>query len=526
MLSFNRQDGTHGQIDPRIAQLRLQNTQIPIRRLPPELLTSIFLYARYNASDGKRSHLALILSWVSSYWRDVVLSDPAIWTLLDVESEDIVNSFLTRSRDSKLLVDLYRPSPNDFVPIIKELHRLESLVLYCPEVDIDVGQGMHDDSTLRPYWSNPAPYLRKLSLHYFPIPPNPFENLSPALRDVELTWCAFDWSTFPFSNLTSLKIVCPEDQISPFHLLQKIQQMPFLENLELEGALLGIDGPGPARHRLLHLKSLEIRGALPDTLVDFLQRVSVPATAQLSVEPDNSGGLVPEMMAQLRACLDRESRKLCKFRLGAHVTVLSFEVHQVLSTSNEQGALQPLLHGSFGEWEFDDSIAYELFHHYDFSELTELTLHSDHQEINTNIWTTIFTPLLHLTVLDLEGTFAASFIGHFSTSVRLIGDLLPPDMEIEDVARGQLRERMMLPSLERLALRRSGGFVEEFREERTKWPGEFAMFRFALLVRQLVGCNLRELEVVRYSLTTQQVADLKRAVDNLVFEDELSWGWR
>ncbi|TFK65157.1 hypothetical protein BDN72DRAFT_845865 [Pluteus cervinus] len=503
--------------------LQLQNSQLPIYRLPPELLTSIFLYARDLAGYRKRSRSALILSGVSSHWREVALSNPAIWTFLDIAGEDVVDALLTRSRGAKLTIDLWGDSPDDFIPILKELYRLESLTMFCPEIDIDEGDVMPDDTLLRPHWSQPAPYLRKLSINNFPIPPNPFNNASPALRKVELVWCAFDWDAFPFSNLTTLHIVCPDDLISPAHFLQKLQQMPLLEQLELEGVLLGTDGPGTGRLKLPHLSRMDIPLVDAGTLLDFLQRICIPATAHICVRPDDCGDMAPEIITELRACLDGESKKLRKFRLDAYTNALTVDAIPILPTPKDRNGHTPLLHGSFVDWQLDRSVADELFQYYDFSGLTELTLHSDEQELSHDVWTTTFTPLLQLAVLDLEGVFAISFINHFSRSARLISDLLPTDTTIEDAARGELRDKMIFPSLKKLLLNRKSPFGggAEIDIDR-KWPGEFGMFRFVLGMRWLIGCGIQELKVMRFWLSTQEIADLERTVDKLTYEK--TWG--
>ncbi|TFK69594.1 hypothetical protein BDN72DRAFT_840189 [Pluteus cervinus] len=527
MASSHHRCGLRSQIDPRTVQHRFQNSHIPVYRLPTELLTAIFLHARDDAGYHKHSHLVLTLSWVSSHWRDILLSNPALWTFIEVRSEDLLNLFLTRSPNSNLRIDQAADSPNDFVPIMKELFRLECLTLCCPEVDIDeedeLGGSTHDDSLLRPYWSQPAPYLRKLSLTNFPIPPNPFDNISPALRDVELVWCNFDWATFPLSNITTLRVVFPEHDISSSQFLQKLQQMPFLEHLELEGALEGTGWSGPVRHKLSHLKYLDITLDDPNTLMDFLQRISVPAAAYISVGVEESGGMVPELITRLRGCVDGELKALSNFRLDAYANSLSFEVIPVLPASNEQDDHGPFLRGNFSGWEFNHSVVDELFHHYDFSGLTELSLLSDDQEITTDIWTTIFTPLPQLTKLSLEGVFAVSFINHVSTSAQHIS--LPPDsnIEVDDDIKDEVRQGMTFPSLESLGLHRTSSFVEAVGEDETKWPGEFDMFYAALGIRQLVGCGLRNLKVTRYALADLQVESLRFVVDNLVYEDERSW---
>ncbi|KAG8959417.1 hypothetical protein FRC00_001637 [Tulasnella sp. 408] len=62
-------------------QNRLRNAQAPIHRLPPELLAEIMVYTidwMYWGTWQLR-----ILSMVSTYWRDIILSSPRCWSVLD-----------------------------------------------------------------------------------------------------------------------------------------------------------------------------------------------------------------------------------------------------------------------------------------------------------------------------------------------------------------------------------------------------------------------------------------------------------
>ncbi|TFK69604.1 hypothetical protein BDN72DRAFT_840198 [Pluteus cervinus] len=524
---------SRGQIDTKIVQLRHQNYKLPISRLPPELLSSIFLYARDGADDRKQSHAVLVVSWVSLHWREVVLSNPFLWNILDVRGEDLVNIFLTRSRQVKLSVSMWAESPNDLVAIVKELGRLQSLRLMCPEIDEDDDDLiMHDDTLLQPHWSQSAPYLRELSLENFPIPPNPFNNTTPALRHVHLIWCNFDWDSFPFPNLTELQIICPGDIINPAQFVQKLQQMPALERLLLDGVLVGTDGPASVRLNLPHLKYISVGTVDPTTLVDLLQRISLPSTAEIVVQPDNCGDLVNQIITELRACQDGARKQLARFNLQAQDTHFSIETTSVPTPPNEFGTS---IQGSFGQWTFDDSVTDGLLHHYDFSALTSLTLHSDDQPISADIWTTVLSPLPQVEVVDLCGAFATTFINHLVKSAGGVSELFASDSDtkIEDVVSGKLREKMIFPSLKSLGLHRKGFFSPGGLDgpEDTKWPGDFAIFRFVLGMRWLMGCGIRHLTITRFSLTLARIQDLRRTVDQFSYErdwvpqpvNELDW---
>ena len=76
--------------------------------LPPELLTQIFSAAVELDPEGWYGHPPIILSHVSQMWRGLVLSTPYLWSHISLRgfgAPDIINAFLSRSRDVSIEVD-------------------------------------------------------------------------------------------------------------------------------------------------------------------------------------------------------------------------------------------------------------------------------------------------------------------------------------------------------------------------------------------------------------------------------------
>ncbi|TFK69606.1 hypothetical protein BDN72DRAFT_840199 [Pluteus cervinus] len=517
-------------IQPKIRQLRLKNDKLPVYRLPLEILTSIFLLAREDADDHKRSCQVLVMSWVSSHWRHAVLSAPSLWNFIDVESNDLVNLFLTRSRDVKLSVRIRRENTIESDPILKELGRLQTLSLMCPWrelpdfiLEID-GHPLH--------CSQPAPFLEKIYLKRVTIPSNPFHNTTPALRHVRLNMCSFDWDTFPFSNLTQLYIIHPilDHPINPAHLVQKIQQMPLLERLMLRGALFETGGPESARVALPKLDQLRIAEVEATTLIDLLKRLTVPPTTLVSVQLNETHDMLPQIIAALRGAQDGVPKQMDTFRLQFKSdppaqTDDDHRVH-VVGISGPSFKEGTLSRWSFWDWTPNESSIDELLSYYDFSSLRSLTLHSNERRASPDIWSTILNPLPQLEKLDLLGDFSVSFIDYFSKSASRVVDLFDRDTKVEDVANGRPCDGMVLPSLKALYLFNRGdigpsqippeygGFL--------KWPGNFKMFRFVLEMRKLLGHNILSLGIYQFFLPLEQTEDLKRIVGEFQYAYDLA----
>ncbi|KAG8909293.1 hypothetical protein FRC01_007024 [Tulasnella sp. 417] len=78
------------------------NDSLPVHRLPPELLSHIFLLA-ITPRDLERDPSGHALARVCSFWRAVILDTPAFWTTLsNISSPDAVRLKIRRSRSSRL----------------------------------------------------------------------------------------------------------------------------------------------------------------------------------------------------------------------------------------------------------------------------------------------------------------------------------------------------------------------------------------------------------------------------------------
>ncbi|THU83270.1 hypothetical protein K435DRAFT_689825, partial [Dendrothele bispora CBS 962.96] len=82
--------------------VKYRSLLVPIRRLPPEVLSLIFLtycrqypnqislgtFSLFLGTPSNHRSSSILLSWVSIGWRRVALESPRLWSYLDLSIED------------------------------------------------------------------------------------------------------------------------------------------------------------------------------------------------------------------------------------------------------------------------------------------------------------------------------------------------------------------------------------------------------------------------------------------------------
>ncbi|EKM84396.1 hypothetical protein AGABI1DRAFT_124706 [Agaricus bisporus var. burnettii JB137-S8] len=135
----------------------LNNVQSAVSALPPEILCHVFYFARPSHSDTfyapERIRLFCNLQLVSKHWRQILLSNPVIWTEIDLciapvnprRNARSLLAFITHSRQLPLSVDITYISSNGFDDgtlihpsvdplLLRTLGRVSRLRLYNPPV--------------------------------------------------------------------------------------------------------------------------------------------------------------------------------------------------------------------------------------------------------------------------------------------------------------------------------------------------------------------------------------------------------
>jgi F-box-like len=179
----------------------------PIRRLPPEVLSEIFLHYNdeNNISDLRLNMAPLLLGGVCSRWRTVALSTPRLWTSFSLTIRPkylksnvmLAETWLARAGTCPLTIRL--PSHGSFKNSMKPLMKV--FLLHCEQwYDIDLSVPLPVLCSLAPA-KNRLPSLQRLHLHSESEKILDIFEFAPRLR----------WLCLPFLNPSMVKI--PWNQI-------------------------------------------------------------------------------------------------------------------------------------------------------------------------------------------------------------------------------------------------------------------------------------------------------------------------
>ncbi|KAF8801347.1 hypothetical protein BYT27DRAFT_7198423 [Phlegmacium glaucopus] len=298
-----------------------------IASLPPELLAVIFEMALSKRRVQYKLPSEVILSHVSSLWRAIAVTTPALWTRINIYSilSDCAAKYLQRSGSQMLLdirVDIYNADKRIRIrsgskrnaliqsivkTIFPHIHRARSLfILSCFELTA---------LTLLSHLSNSvAPHLQRLRMnigHPATIGPRTagFKAFSAGLP--QLTFLETDLpDCIPLSlqNLTTLHLHTLTDTMNLSYqtFVAIITAPPSLHDLSIRGSLdvshwpLHVNGPGFSMNNLKALR-------LPDAslfCVNILLAVSAPNLESLWLGSsfDNYGHLfnAPQMSGHVK----------------------------------------------------------------------------------------------------------------------------------------------------------------------------------------------------------------------------------
>ncbi|KAK7443208.1 hypothetical protein VKT23_015805 [Stygiomarasmius scandens] len=299
----------------------LQNLLSPIRRLPPEILSEIFLQYVNGRKEGpcfrcwskdkkKNDHFyydilpILLLAQICSYWRQTIFAMPSLWCLIQLNIRrrrpriQLLNEWLGHS--VSLPLDIKVVVETSSAPYRDVEFLLNSLIRVCSrwrtlELDMSFDPGMKN--LLR---KNPLtlPLLEKLSLSTsiifnhdrllaFANAPQlasfSFSAIAPPFRDVKFLDMAF-----PSSQITELKLSNVSNSDAS-HLYSLVRNCTLLRSLDIRlfdiqensvSSYIQNHGVIHLTHlRVLHVKFRGLRGS-PEILDAF----RLPALKELVLE--------------------------------------------------------------------------------------------------------------------------------------------------------------------------------------------------------------------------------------------------
>ncbi|RDB26658.1 hypothetical protein Hypma_005535 [Hypsizygus marmoreus] len=251
----------------RVLKLK-RNTAVPISRLPPELLSWVFICLRdeYIFPKTRIEPKWICVSHVCSRWRSTALACPRLWNVIDTEFGAMwVQEMIHRSGGTPLSFSGKMSWGNTLsVQSLLKDHvgrlRAVSLVSSSDSHPAQLADFLASISQAS------VPHLESLGITFdFPktLPGMPLLSTQGQtglfLRSLELRDCILAWDKLvPMPTLTSLTIsFCVDfEQPSIDEVTAALRGMPLLRELELEKALLEMDDDHVAPRRNVHLPCL------------------------------------------------------------------------------------------------------------------------------------------------------------------------------------------------------------------------------------------------------------------------------
>ncbi|KAF8642065.1 hypothetical protein AX16_009681 [Volvariella volvacea WC 439] len=235
-----RLDRDIARFDDIARQLKLhRNSMAYINMIHLEILTNIFSLAikiyNHSAQTSFRilfTHLSIIQ--VCHHWRVAAFNCPSLWREIRFSSATWARTFLERSQNMPLSVQITRgvdPGEPGTKKVVRAVfNRIESLHICRPK-----GQYLRR-------LGQPAPILQDLNLkgfsakRAFPLSKTIFQGHVPRLKRLSLRHCNFEWDHFLLNikSLTKLEIAAPVNPPTFTRLVSLFRDMPLLKELHLE----------------------------------------------------------------------------------------------------------------------------------------------------------------------------------------------------------------------------------------------------------------------------------------------------
>ncbi|KAK7679427.1 hypothetical protein QCA50_017481 [Cerrena zonata] len=350
-----------------------KNSDLPVARLPVELLVEIFYQYIFHGADqlgdtihllntescspnffGKRDCRWLIVTQICHSWRNIVLSAPVLWSYLTADLCNyprILEMALSRSAKALLNVELHRGglmfpgmTVETWARLFEESHRIKRL-------DLDLSASSL--ATITPNSVAPFACLEHLKIStpqdFFYYPPYPVPMINRILEEDRppLKIAIFNNIDIPshlFSNLpstlTHLSLNVPNDRlcsgITSFHFLRKLDK---LEILHLEPIVYPakrgdrIVALETGEFTLPHLKELSIAGD-HSCMLALLDRMKLPSitrirTRTLSDEEHQVGPLCANVLSRIHPTIDyQQAHGIIDFSFMVGFAICAHEEHR------------------------------------------------------------------------------------------------------------------------------------------------------------------------------------------------------
>ncbi|THU76244.1 hypothetical protein K435DRAFT_879484 [Dendrothele bispora CBS 962.96] len=346
----NVNNGMSGHVKNIVRDLKTRrNSHASISKLPPEILSTIFLLYRDGTAYHWRTLAWIRVSHICRHWRNVALGCPALWSHPNFFMSDSVPEMLLRSKSAPLTIQLtlnYGASK-----VIEAFHT--SLEHIARIRELSLATAGHNFEKLFPRTDQAAPHLHKLilnnlsgqSLREIIILPEDFLNgNAPCLSHLELKDFHLPWSSPLLKNLTTLKLTCLNSQTTLLptseQLVEVLGRMPGLETLELKN-FLPSSSSSLSEVTLPRLQDVLLGGDVAGC-ANVLNLISFPYTARMGFEGmvDRHATSALDMATLFLPTLSKIRRGLCEddviSSLSISCNLADITIRSVLNAISDQ----------------------------------------------------------------------------------------------------------------------------------------------------------------------------------------------
>ncbi|KAI0044465.1 hypothetical protein FA95DRAFT_1608519, partial [Auriscalpium vulgare] len=324
------------------AAAALRNAQLPVARLPPEILHAIFailstIDSLLHSPETLKCRLAwMVVTHVCQRWRHIALHRPTLWAhniaLPFPRGNRWLEAFLTRAQDAPLIVHasalLMKPS---------DVAHLTAIVARTQVLRLELGP-----HPIFPALSSPAPLLH--TLEFYQTLTVPADMLSeellggpagtPRLRHLEVsTWTALPWTWSRLEQLVSLALIQQERVESLSEVLSGLGRMRALEKLLLYSSISTVDEEPNRVVTLEKMRRLHIYMDPAEARV-LLTHLALPADVQVAwnllrgddVEPAAFSSALSACFPALSACISTRASPIVRVHVEPYIWANSQQV--------------------------------------------------------------------------------------------------------------------------------------------------------------------------------------------------------
>ncbi|KDQ13985.1 hypothetical protein BOTBODRAFT_356718 [Botryobasidium botryosum FD-172 SS1] len=289
------------QTEERLAELRQRKNQhLPVYRLPHDVYFHLFKHLHDTAYPP--GGVRWTLSHVSRTWREIALSTPQLWSMIDKINPEFVEVCLARSGNASLDITLDEPPRRPRLSALvvcarmrKAMVCVDSLLPHAHRFRSLSPIQVHD-MIFTPLLSAQAPRLEKVCIEEFTptrLPRNKraFLENSPRLRSIRLASTTF--APLAYADYTGLKEL-ELHSISPWmggtRFFDLLRGSPLLEVLGLSEVQIHTSLPTTlAPICFPHLRQITMLDMRADTMQTIFSLIRAPPTLTISGRQRFSG---------------------------------------------------------------------------------------------------------------------------------------------------------------------------------------------------------------------------------------------